>query len=330
MYGFAISKQGQQHKTVGLPCQDYSEIIRIETAEGGKLLAACVADGVGSAKRSEHGAAAAGAAFLNTVRKGVQEAECDVENLLRQAFCDALQAVFDLAAAENHSQNEYETTLTGCLLFDDGTLYYGHAGDGGLIGLFEDGTYKPLTRRCKGDTPNSTYPLSARQHWSFGRAGANVAGAFLCSDGILDHFCSCDEMNGGMVYFPFIAPAFGPLCSENEVALLKKAWEDLLEGKQPYGGKTLPQLIGDDLSVVVLGRNEVMEDTLKNVCWDEEKFNRDLLAARRNLFPDLYPEPDIASEVPPASHGAGGDRGKKLRMKKAKGKAKKLRVILET
>lgn len=291
MYGFNISVCGTRHRQTQQDCQDYSKILPIRGPAGQKMLAAVACDGVGSAQNSKAGACTAGRVFLKLIQQGLLRekgplAEKAVLTLLQTAMEGALAAVNALADGEGIPRREYETCLTGCVFTEEGQLWWAHAGDSGIVALNENGLYEKITPRCNGPEAGSVFPLSSRQ-WRFGRT-SQVAGVMICTDGILDHFVADDRL-GGLVYWPFLEPAFRtPVNSKKDLAALKKHWQAFMAGTVGYG---LPRIVTDDMTVVVLGRDSgCMQAALDKVHWDQEEFSKELKRRRHMVWPELYPE----------------------------------------
>jgi len=70
---------------------------------------------------------------------------------------------------------EYDTSISLCL-YDGKNLYYSHAGDGGIVALLEDGTYKQVAHRQRdeqGQPITLCYGLDNHQ-WAFGKVDASA------------------------------------------------------------------------------------------------------------------------------------------------------------
>jgi hypothetical protein len=127
----AASVRGTSHAATDAPCQDAHA-----WAEGGGLLIAAVADGAGTAPLSEHGAAAAVAAAVDSLRTlsgtgGIQSA-AGACGALAEAFARALAAVEARARAMQAQTRDLATTLTAAVVAP-GWVAAAQVGDGAVV-----------------------------------------------------------------------------------------------------------------------------------------------------------------------------------------------------
>lgn len=186
MLGFYyMSLIGKSHQlTENSVCQDASSII---TLDNGWIVAA-IADGIGSAKRSEVGATTAVNTVLSFIKENHPEQwhEESLISLLRVAFHKALKEIKTIVKESGEDFIEYDTTLT-VAIYDGTRVVYGHVGDGGIIALSSYGDYSVLTKAQKGEAFNETFPLrSGPDYWSFGRSTDDVCSLTLMTDGLFD------------------------------------------------------------------------------------------------------------------------------------------------
>jgi len=184
-YGMSIT--GRSHRAKRQRCQDYSKV----RAVGPGWIAAAVADGLGSAKRSETGARIAVRTTLNFLKRCAPDRwhEDDLKALLRVAYLEAERAIRKEAAKRGAELPDYDTTLTTAV-YNGVNVVYGHVGDGGIITLSRYGDFDKLTAPQKGEAWNVTNPLrSGSNHWEFGAAPDSVCALLLMTDGIYDIAC---------------------------------------------------------------------------------------------------------------------------------------------
>lgn len=313
MYTFELSVQGARHRAAGTPCQDSSGTRSLTVPGLGRCVCLAVADGLSSAPRSEQGAAAAVQAFGDRVTNelqalqtdfldlGQEQREQELLDIARGGVESGLAAVVKLANQEKRPVSDYDTTLCAAVLCESGLAAAVNIGDSGCVALFDDGTYKFVTRRDKGTEANSVYPLRCTEKWS-GQSLHGVVGLVLATDGILDLFVS-DAATSNMVFWPFAEQILRPLSSQADVTALRAGWDDLLKGQvKYYKDLTLREVVEDDLTIAVAAADaEPVQNALKRVAWQgAEAFRQELHARRRRAWPGLY-----GGESAPASEGGG-------------------------
>jgi serine/threonine protein phosphatase PrpC len=156
----SASATGTSHTKNNLPCQDAHRWALMQT---GTLLIA-VADGAGSAERSQAGATCAvevAIAFLEgALTTLVPEDEPGWERLLTEAFKQARAAVFALADADNLSPRMFACTLT-LVIANDEWLVTGQIGDGVVVAQTLSGELITVAPPQRGEYANETHFLIA-------------------------------------------------------------------------------------------------------------------------------------------------------------------------
>lgn len=180
---YAICLPGPSHVELGLPCQDACQV-RLR-ADG--VAIAAVADGLGSERFSHIGARVAAESCVRYCA-GEYRAEASPEEklaLLKRSFWIAYAATLLEADSRGEPAEQFDATL--CLAVWDGDeLFYGQAGDSGLIVLLRRGNYLALTEQQR-DEANRVFPLcSGETCWRFGHLREPVSAAMLMTDGVWD------------------------------------------------------------------------------------------------------------------------------------------------
>ncbi len=165
-------------------CQDASDVVVLKNG----WVVAAIADGLGSAKKSEAGSTTAVKTILSFVSENYPDKwhEESLMSLLRTAYHKALKTIKALSEENQDELCEYDTTLT-TVIYNGTNVVYGHVGDGGIIALSSYGDYSVLTETQKGEAFNETSPLRAGpESWDFGAAKEDVCSLIMMTDGIFD------------------------------------------------------------------------------------------------------------------------------------------------
>lgn len=182
-YKMSIIGTAHQAKKHGV-CQDASDVIVLENG----WIVACIADGLGSAKKSEIGSAVAVKTILSFIKENYPEKwhEDSLISLLRTAYHKALKTIKVISIENQDELYDYDTTLT-TVIYNGVNVAFGHVGDGGIIALSSYGDYSLLTVPQKGEAFNETSPLrSGPDNWSFGFSREDVCSLIMMTDGIFD------------------------------------------------------------------------------------------------------------------------------------------------
>lgn len=177
--GYCFSIEGLSHTEKKMPCQDSSGIL---IKDAWRL--AVVADGVGSCKYSDVAAKLA----VQTASKVVNAAfpyygDEDFLALIRIAMHSAENAIESFVLANDGELQDYQTTLA-MALYNGNKLYYGNAGDSGIIALDEFGTYHVLS--SKQNNEYGEVHTLAERNFEIGKADFCAAGVLCMTDGLLD------------------------------------------------------------------------------------------------------------------------------------------------
>lgn len=307
---FGFSQQGKSHVNKGVPCQDRSALRFLSDT----VIAAAIADGVGSCALSDHGADTAVTSSLDYLEEHLGEKLKTPGFVLDVAFMgkllrEMMQNAYDQVAkrAQQMEQLLYsmQSTLT-VAVYDGKTLYFAHAGDDGIVAQTRKGDYEMVTTRHKGDEASSVYPLQSCNTWQYGMVN-DVVGFVMATDGVLDAFVR-SEVEKNRVYYPFVEPAFfTELKNAEETAAACSDWFAYMQDDKYRATVT------DDLSFVCIVNQDAIKEAVKPV-FDMELWNKETqeYAARRKaaLYPPKQPETqkkasaDVAKDPSTAQQGA--------------------------
>ncbi len=177
--------QGVSHLEADLPCQD-AQLSRI-MSDGTVLLA--VADGAGSAARSQEGSRCVVEQALDTLATALDAQspadEAAWRAVMTSAFATAHTALNELAATAQVSPRLFATTLTVAVL-TEAWLVLGHLGDGCAVVQSADGRLFTAVRPQRGEYVNTTYFLPhALDHLELAVYTGPIQAIALTTDGLL-------------------------------------------------------------------------------------------------------------------------------------------------
>ena len=158
---------------------------------GKEYVVAAVADGLGSEAHRDIGAHAAVNTAVSTMCEligtwcatGDSALAISMPRFLEQAMIKANNAVVKKAASMELPANEFDATLA-IAVYDGDQLFYGSAGDSGVIAKTDAG-FELLTRPSRVGSAG-TYPLYCREKWEIGACCGHVQGFLLATDGVLE------------------------------------------------------------------------------------------------------------------------------------------------
>ena len=178
--------QGLSHQRADLPCQDAQGHRKLPD---GSLLVA-VADGAGSAARSDEGAQAAVQAALDWLTEGLAGEgpldELDKIELLLGAFEEARQVLLTLAEEAGEPLRLFATTLSLAVIREN-RLMVGQIGDGVVVGKTTGEELFVASPQQRGEYANETYFLSqedALEHVDIQLFEQEIEALAVMSDGL--------------------------------------------------------------------------------------------------------------------------------------------------
>lgn len=242
-----VTKRGVAHRCYGTRCQDAHMIRRVKQVaiwkDGGKrdrllpgkeYVVAAVADGLGSEAHSDIGAHAAVNTAVSTMCEligtwcatGDSALAISMPRFLEQAMIKANNAVVKKAASMELPANEFDATLA-IAVYDGDQLFYGSAGDSGVIAKTDAG-FELLTRPSRvGEA--GTYPLYCREKWEISACG-HVRGFLLATDGLLELLVpefNNENLNEKAVHL-FMGAGHKPVSASDIDAALEKRVENVV------------------------------------------------------------------------------------------------------
>ena len=282
-YNFSL--RGRDHKKYNMPCHDASLVMDITPSW--KL--AVVADGVGSCRHAEKASELASKKAAELIKAQFPASTSDssvYESVILAAMHGAANAVESyVEQMDPGSEAEYQTTLTVAVMGGK-TLYYGQAGDSGIVALDEDGNYHIVTEK-QNDEEGSVYALPANRRFVVGTADFEAAAVLCLTDGVLD--TAAPALYKGQKY-PVDVPfanrfiSYGLGLSADEA----KEKEELCRTQViEYLESDACSRMTDDLSAAVMvNTNSFLQEA--DIPWEEP----DLYAINWKLF-SIYPRMEI-------------------------------------
>lgn len=144
-YGFSV--QGKSHIKNNTVCQDFNKFGQLKSG----VYIGIVADGVGSARYSDIGSKMAVESLYHYCEFNIKRnmSDEDIEDALEDGYSYAFDEIERYVHKNNGAIQDYDTTLSA-VIYDRKNIFYGHAGDGGIIVRFKNGSTKMITKRQKG------------------------------------------------------------------------------------------------------------------------------------------------------------------------------------
>jgi hypothetical protein len=198
---FQASAIGSSHIERQLPCQD-----ACETWTNGNVLIAAVADGAGSASRSELGSTLCVTQVVDGLRKhfeGVgEQAEASgslaaSRSQLVGIIDDARKKIAELAASNSLEPRDLACTLVGVVAELPDKGFFFHIGDGCGIAEFEDPSISPIVSMPEnGEYTNETWFVTVEEwksHLRITPIKGSIGTIAVMSDGAMPFVMSRDQ-----------------------------------------------------------------------------------------------------------------------------------------
>lgn len=280
---YATSIIGKSHIAKGTVCQDANGV---EELSNGWFVAA-IADGVGSAKYSDVASKMAVESVVSYCCKHIDRNtkwECLCE-ILANSFEYAEKNIETVARSNNASMIDYDTTLS-VVIYDGSHITYGHSGDGGIVGLCMDGSYKKITTPQKAEDGFCVIPLRAgRGAWSFGQEVEEFASVLLATDGIYDTFFPYLLKGQSVeVYVPLIRY----FMDNAIIGANKDTIGEIKKEKEAFLKSGAYDSVSDDKTVVVLINSVLNPKNQEEHYYAEPDWDRLQAEWNKKAYPHLY------------------------------------------
>lgn len=243
---FSASTQGASHLVSGTPCQDAHAYHIWQDG-----VVAAVADGLGSASRSDQGAQLVIDAALSVLDKLFMTCrQHDPDNwtqYLTNAFIAARESLEQAAKSSSCSLREYGTTLI-VFIITQNWMAVGHLGDGAVVAMLEDGSIQTISAPERGEYVNEVVPLTAPEALSRVRYvvyPVTAKAAALLTDG-LQNLCINAEDN--TPHAPFFEPFFEAACLPLDIPATSRQLTAFLNSERVCSRSD------DDKTFVVIGQ----------------------------------------------------------------------------
>ncbi len=285
IYHYGITQQGTYHVEKNIVCQDAHNFKLINE----NFAIAAVADGLGSESHSDIASKIAvkeSVEYCANNLKGNEDKE-KILDIIKASFSLSLETINKTANKNGDSLDEYDTTLV-VAVYLNGNIYYGNAGDSGIVILNKDGTYETLTEQQR-DEEGRVFPLwFGEEKWVFG-SKENIASVLMATDGIYE------------TLFPFLlkdseTPIYVALAhylmSEESLNFFKLKEEGVQQKIEQFISNIPGSQVNDDKTILVMVDtnivpNKLKDDYYKSPNWDELKKKHDE-EYRKSAYPHLY------------------------------------------
>jgi len=302
-YGMSIV--GSSHVSRGIVCQDSHKVKRLMNG----LVIAAIADGVGSSLHSDIASAIAVDTVVDycesmllklTFKPSVNK----LEEIIREAYTEAQLNIEKESAAMNNPITDFDTTLS-MIIYDGKKIVYGHCGDGGIIGLTNQGDYVKITEPQKTE---GIYVIPLRaglDTWIIGNSGKedDLCSVLLATDGVYDTFFPYLLRNQEVeVYVPLIR-----YFMDNNILRLSQANEEQIqEDRKKFLTSDACASITDDKTVVTVLNGEIYPDIKQEIYYAEPDWELLQTQWNQRAYPHLY-EKEVTSQPNPKDRKQYGE-----------------------
>ena len=288
---YCFSLVGRDHIKTHMPCHDSSLIKAISSS----WKIAVVADGVGSCKHAEIASEIAVKEVAELIKKQFPPSSSDERayfSVIHAAMHGAANAIETYVEEKDPgNEMEYQTTLAVAIMSNK-NLYYGSAGDSGIIALDDLGNYHLVTKK-QNDELGRVYSIPTNRLFEIGKANYIPAAVLCMTDGIYDTIAPVTLRNNKFpVNVPFanmfITYALG-LEKYKEPEAVKSCKNHLIKYLQSDECKNMT----DDLSVAALinTNSDLQPEDIK---WEEPQI--DVYALKWNEV-SLYPSIETRNKL---------------------------------
>jgi len=281
IYSYGFSLVGSSHLKKGIGCQDSNKTVTLNNG----IAIAAIADGVGSCKYSD---VASSIAVDVSVRVCFDEIKAngggDLLKVIEKAFTQAEREIDERSLSENHPITEYDTTLS-LVIYDGKHITYGHCGDGGIIGLTNDGDYVKTTSPQKSEGIYVIPLRAGKDTWIIGKAEEEFAGVLLATDGVYDAF------------FPYLlkgrpveiyVPLIRYFMDNNVLKVSEKTINAVGKEREDYLNSEACVSITDDKTILVLINGDIRPKKKNDSYYAEPDWETLQLEWNKKAYPHLY------------------------------------------
>jgi len=240
-YIFGAKIPGRIHTVKGFPCQD---AFSYEFFENSHVVIA-VADGLGSASRSDTGAQCAVESAVNEVMSLLGQGETDTCLLLHAGIKKARQTLVQLAAREICPLRDFACTILLILASRD-MLGTAHIGDGAIV-VRASGENKIVSAPENSEYVNVVVPLTSNS-WEEALRMRESFGPVECIAVFTDGLQNAALKKTGDLYEPFNAffnPLFSYSLNVEDPECARKEIQNLLSSQKIQGSSD------DDITLVI-------------------------------------------------------------------------------
>lgn len=288
---YCFSLVGRDHIKNQIPCHDSSLIKAISSS----WKIAVVADGVGSCKHAEIASEIAVKEVAELIKKQFPPSSSDERayfSVIHAAMHGAANAIETYVEEKDPgNEMEYQTTLAVAIMSSK-NLYYGSAGDSGIIALDDQGNYHLVTKK-QNDELGRVYSIPTNRLFEIGKANYIPAAVLCMTDGIYDTIAPVALRNNK---FPVNVP-FANMFVTYALGLEKFKESEAVESCKNHLIKYLQsdecKNMTDDLSVAALinTNSDLQPEDIK---WEEPQI--DFYALKWNEV-SLYPSIETRNKL---------------------------------
>jgi len=295
LYGFSIA--GSSHLKKGAGCQDANKAVKLDNG----VVIAAIADGVGSCKYADVAASIAVDVSTRVCSDEIKRnGGGDLLKLIEKAFTQAELEIDKHSLSENHLITDYDTTLS-LVIYDGKRITYGHCGDGGIIGLTNDGEYIKVTSPQKSEGIYVIPLRAGKGTWIIGKANEEFSAVLLATDGVYDTF------------FPYLlkgqpvevyVPLIKYFMDNNILKVSEKTIDAVSKERESYLNSEACVSITDDKTVLVLINEDIYPLKKEDSYYAEPNWDALQLEWNKKAYPHLYEKKedsgmDAATVLPP-------------------------------
>lgn len=242
--------QGVSHREAGLPCQDNDHC---QILPGGEVLVA-VADGAGSASRSQEGSRLAVEQVVVELATALATQQPQDKHawrmLILEVFRKTCAALRQYADAESCPPMLFATTLTVAILSGE-QLVVGQVGDGVVVAQTASGSFTTVAYPERGEYANTSYFLTMPEpmlHFQFHLFPEPVTAFAVSTDGLLRLALALPDCEP---YPRFFEPLFAFAAAAGDVQAASAELEAFLDSER-VNSRT-----EDDKTLVLVVRPQV-------------------------------------------------------------------------